>query len=258
VSADPSLSICIHENMITRIPLQVAQSVLVTIIVAVLCGCDPPEDPQHSESAPTFGDLPSVEPADLSSLVSSAAYSKGDPSAPVTVIEFSDFACPVCAAFHRDDFPAIVREYIAQGVVRWNYVPVTLQASQSGIDASIAAMCVPSGPDGDIWEGIAVVYEGQRDWLSAADARPVLQQLLLGASSDDDSGATALYEECVSDRVPLRRLEEGNRVARRLGLRATPTFFIQGRYVPGRPPLHLMQSFLNEAASLAPMPSSEP
>ena len=34
----------------------------------------------------------------------------GASTAPVTIIEFSSYACPFCRLYHRDTFPAIRRE----------------------------------------------------------------------------------------------------------------------------------------------------
>ena len=42
----------------------------------------------------------------------------GDPNAPITIIEFSDFQCPFCARFHIQTLPLILEEYIEQGKVK--------------------------------------------------------------------------------------------------------------------------------------------
>ena len=42
----------------------------------------------------------------------------GDPNAPITIVEFSDFQCPFCARFHTQTLPLILEEYIEQGKVK--------------------------------------------------------------------------------------------------------------------------------------------
>ena len=42
----------------------------------------------------------------------------GNPNAPITIIEFSDFQCPFCARFHTQTLPLILEEYIDQDKVK--------------------------------------------------------------------------------------------------------------------------------------------
>src|SRR5207237_8664220 len=51
-----------------------------------------------------------------------AARAKGRADAPVTVYEMADFQCPACRLFTVTVFPAIEREYIATGKVRWVFI----------------------------------------------------------------------------------------------------------------------------------------
>ncbi len=46
-------------------------------------------------------------------------YSIGELSAPVTVVEFVDYACPYCAQFAQKVFPSIKTKYIDTGKVRF-------------------------------------------------------------------------------------------------------------------------------------------
>jgi len=42
----------------------------------------------------------------------------GNPDAPITIIEFTDFQCPFCARFHTQTLPLILEEYIEPGKVK--------------------------------------------------------------------------------------------------------------------------------------------
>ncbi len=44
---------------------------------------------------------------------------RGDTTARVTIVEFSDFQCPFCALYARDTFPQLERDYIDTGKVRY-------------------------------------------------------------------------------------------------------------------------------------------
>ncbi|MFB5646483.1 MAG: thioredoxin domain-containing protein, partial [Nitrosopumilaceae archaeon] len=46
---------------------------------------------------------------------------KGDPNAPVTVVEFSDFQCPFCSRFFTQTLPALEENYIDTGKIKFVY-----------------------------------------------------------------------------------------------------------------------------------------
>ena len=46
---------------------------------------------------------------------------EGDPNAPVTIIEFSDFQCPYCETFFSQSLPQIRSQYIDTGKVKMIY-----------------------------------------------------------------------------------------------------------------------------------------
>ena len=50
-------------------------------------------------------------------------YDRGSSSAPVVMIDLSDFACPYCAEFSKETYPAIEKEYVKTGKLFFKYVP---------------------------------------------------------------------------------------------------------------------------------------
>ena len=46
---------------------------------------------------------------------------RGDPKAPITLVEYSDFTCHFCQKFFHDTFPKLLSEYIETGKVRFVY-----------------------------------------------------------------------------------------------------------------------------------------
>lgn len=66
----------------------------------------------------------------------------GNPEAKVTIIEYSDFACPFCQAFH-ETMNRLFDEYIKTGQVAWVYrhLPVT-ETHGNSYGASVASECV--------------------------------------------------------------------------------------------------------------------
>lgn len=73
----------------------------------------------------------------------------GDQNAPLTIIEFSDFSCPMCAKFHTDSYPNI-EKLVDQGLARVKYIPyVTFKTYGSDI---AAAGAVAAGKQGKFRE----------------------------------------------------------------------------------------------------------
>src|SRR3954454_12001787 len=75
----------------------------------------------------------------------------GRSDANVTIVEFSDFECPVCGDFARTTLPRIVSDYVSQGKVR--YVSRPFSQEQSYPRARLAAessLC--ANEQGKCWE----------------------------------------------------------------------------------------------------------
>src|SRR5687768_8294750 len=59
-------------------------------------------------------------------------YDRGDPKAPVVMVEFSDFGCPYCAKHARETFPALERDFIATGKLFYKHVPFVMGMFPNG------------------------------------------------------------------------------------------------------------------------------
>lgn len=74
----------------------------------------------------------------------------GDPNAPVTIIEFSDFECPFCRRFWQETLPQIKAEYIDTGKARFVYRDFPLSMHPGAFPAALAANC--ANQQGKFWE----------------------------------------------------------------------------------------------------------
>ena len=78
------------------------------------------------------------------------ARTKGSPTAPVTVYEMADFQCPVCGRFVSEIWPAIEKEYIATGKVRWIYIMFPLTQIHANA-AAAAEFATCAALEGKFW-----------------------------------------------------------------------------------------------------------
>ncbi len=84
----------------------------------------------------------------------------GDPGAPVTIIEFSDFQCPFCQKFHSETFPQIKKTYIDTGKVRFVYRDFPLSFHPGAQPAAEAAECAHA--QGKFWEMHEALFSEQQ------------------------------------------------------------------------------------------------
>lgn len=170
-------------------------------------------------------------------------YDRGSPSAPVVMIDFSDFGCPYCAQFTRETFPVIEREYIRTGKVFFKYVPFLVGMFPHAAEAARAAEC--AGEQGRFWEAADEVYAAQREWKQSADPRAALAAAVRSAGADASE-----FARCYDDRHTDVRTGRATDAANALGVRVTPSFVIDGRPIEGALPLAEFRKILD--AALAP------
>ncbi|WP_224816835.1 DsbA family protein [Hasllibacter sp. MH4015] len=91
--------------------------------------------------------------------------SKGNPDAPVTLIEYASFTCPHCRNFHENVYPQLNRDYIEPGLINFIYREVYFD--RYGLWAGMVARC--GGPLR--YFGIAdLIYEQQGEWTQGSPA----------------------------------------------------------------------------------------
>ena len=143
--------------------------------------------------------------------VSTSDHIRGNPSAKVTIIEFSDFECPFCARLH----PTLTRLIEEKGdEVAWVYRHFPLSSiHRNAVASAVASECVANlGGNDAFWEFADTTFQNQRDLSSEA-----LERYALKTGID-----AAAYRACISkDDVRREVLTDGSE-AQRAGGRGTP------------------------------------
>jgi protein-disulfide isomerase len=156
-------------------------------------------------------------------------FAEGDPNAPVTIYEFSDYGCSHCRDFNLNNIQSIRSEFIEPGTVYWVTIPYGL-AQQTGVTY------LPSGA--------AVLCANEQD--AAAEFHHDLFEIQGSSRANSDRGfmeiAEALgldtdaFEECIDDNRYSAKVLENIDLANSIGVRSTPTFVINGELLPGNDP----------------------
>ena len=172
-------------------------------------------------------------------------HDRGDPAAPVVLIDLSDFGCPYCAEFSLDVYPTIEREYVKTGKVLFKYIPFIAGTFPHSLEATRAAEC--AADQGQFWEMLDRIYATQAEWKrgSAVDAQ-------MAALAGTTRVHPAAFATCYADRRTERRTAEATRLADdALGVRVTPSFLVNGKPVQGALPLAEFRKQIETALLLA-------
>lgn len=162
----------------------------------------------------------------------------GDPNAPVTIYEFSDFGCPACRQFALNTFPVLKAEYIDTGLVQLIYKDYPI-VSQYGGMAAQAAEC--SGEQGVYWEMHDLLFNAPEEWNVSPEAALATFGRYGQALGID---ADALVECVASERYKAdvdRDVEE----AMSIGWFGTPTFFINRKMLSGAMPPEVFREVID-------------
>jgi protein-disulfide isomerase len=204
---------------------------------ATLPGLDVPPAPAPEPALEGSGAPAPADTIDLRRL----GYDRGRADAPVVVVEFSDFGCPFCATFATSTYPALHREFVETGKVRWKYVPFVMGMFPNGAEAARAAEC--AAEQGKFWEMHDRLFAAQREWKRSGS--PV--GLFTGYAREIGLDA-GRFGACYREDRGGGRTRANNRAADAARIRATPSFIVNGRLVEGALPLETFRQVLTAAA----------
>jgi protein-disulfide isomerase len=83
----------------------------------------------------------------------------GSDDAPVTIFDFSDFQCPMCARYAKNTEPLIIENYVNTGKVKLVYKHFSI-LGQDSINAAKVSQCV--NEQGQFWEFNKILYNNQK------------------------------------------------------------------------------------------------
>jgi len=157
-----------------------------------------------------------------------AEHARGRDDAPITIVEFSDFECAYCAKAFRD-LRDVERQHGGTVRIVFHHFPldptcnphVPTLVHRSACDAAIAAEC--AARFGRFWDFHDRLFENQRR---------LGRDYFIGSAVDlgIDRGA---FAACLDDGSVRDRIAADAAAGARLGVKSTPTLFVNGRTVEG-------------------------
>jgi len=151
--------------------------------------------------------------------------SRGPANAPVTLVEFSDLQCPHC----KDAQPNIEKLLAEDKNIRVVFQSFPLPMHDWAMKGALYADCVAHSSNDAFWKFIDGIFAAQSD-ITASNADEKLTGLADAAGVKGTEIAA-----CAAKPETTTRVEQSENLGKKMDVNSTPTFFINGRRVPGVP-----------------------
>jgi protein-disulfide isomerase len=156
----------------------------------------------------------------------------GATSAPVTIVEFSDFQCPFCQRA-APTLKQIRSKYGDKVRVVWKDFPLT-QIHPQAFKAAEAGHC--AAEQGKFWEFHDQLFGNQQ----------ALQPDNLKQYAADMGMDATKFNACLDSSKYAERVRDGVAAGTRLGVNSTPTLYINGRMLMGAQPYDTFAAIIDE------------
>ncbi|MEH6516920.1 MAG: DsbA family protein [Halioglobus sp.] len=140
---------------------------------------------------------------------------KGDKTAPVTIVEFSDYQCPYCKRHAENTMPDLIEKFVDTGkakIVMMESPIVSIHKNAMG--ASQAALC--AGDQGQYWEMHDIMFVNYKK-LGIDELKGYAGEI--GLETDD-------FNICLDEKKYEEQVKNNMSTGRKLGVRGTPGFVV--------------------------------
>ena len=160
------------------------------------------------------------------------AFALGPEDAPITIVEFSDFQCPYCRRWHEQVYGPLLAAYPDQIRLVYRHLPLT-SIHPEAFSAAEAAMC--AGEQDAFWQYHDKLFSSEA--LGSEVYTQYAQELSLDITT---------FEACLTEHKYQGAIQTDSDFAINLGIRSTPTFFINGLAIVGAQPLEAFKQVIDK------------
>lgn len=172
----------------------------------------------------------------------------GSATAPLTMVEFTDYQCPFCKDFHTKTFPALKRDFIDTGKLRFVAKDMPLDFHQNAQGAAEAAQC--AGEQGHFWQMRDAMFQNSPK-LAREDLLRYAAELALNKTP---------FEQCLNSHKFEVDVRLSLALAGSLKISGTPAFLVgastpdgvEGEIVEGAMPVSVFAAKINELLGTKP------
>ena len=156
----------------------------------------------------------------LQDLIRNGSPFQGKVSAPITVIDFSDFQCYLCNRFVKNTEPLMNQSYIQTGKVAlvFNHLP---NRGFDSMGAALAAQC--TNDQGKFWQFHNLLYSNQK----AIDSGWVSKENLKNFASRIPGLDIKRFDGCFDSEKYKSFVQKNIELALSFGFKETPSFIVE-------------------------------
>jgi len=220
-------------------------------ILALALACAPANSStQAAESSTTVRTDPATlkpataAPADSDGARADLARIQGSSTAPVWVIEVSDFQCPFCKQWHDETYSKLRDEFVKTGKIRLAYINFPLNQHANAWPAAETAMC--AGAQGKFWEMHDALFVNQKKWEQLASPALFFDSLARASGIN-----VPRWQQCVQSGKMKPWIQADYDRAQAAGAASTPTFIIGDRMLTGAQPIENLRGAIDSALAKA-------
>ena len=206
----------------------ICRSWIILLLAALVCALT---GQVGASQGPTLKDI-------LASLEKGPAL--GSPSAPVTIVEFSDFRCSFCKKFWADTLPKLKKSYFEKGTAYFVFRHFAILGKQSE-QAALASEC--AAEQGKFWQ--------YHDKLFANQAALGFTESKLKGYAGELRLQQAKFNACLTTGKYNSKVEQETVTAAYLGGRGTPMFLVNDWLLVGAQPFETFQKVIGQALELS-------
>lgn len=166
------------------------------------------------------------------------SFVMGNPDAPITIVEFSDFQCPYCSRGGAT-VKKIVEKYPNDVKIAFKHFPLGFhKEAPAAAKASIAA-----GKQGKFEEMHDKLFDTYKTFKGKGDAG--MKTLVLGFAKELGLDVKK-FEADFDDPKTAQIIKDDQALAGKLGVRGTPHFFINGERLSGAQPIEKFEGIVKK------------
>lgn len=158
----------------------------------------------------------------------------GDPNAPVTIIEYSDYECPFCEMFFSQTESLIRKDFIETGKAKMIYRDFPLEFHQYAMPAALAANCAKE--QGKFWAYHDEIFKNHNNLVNFNYIETAKK---LGMDENK-------FKSCFESQKYKEQIQQVFEEAKSIGVQGTPTFFINDKMIVGAQPYEKFKSLIEQ------------